>query len=96
MARSPSSSVVTAVGDDTAVQTLLAANTNRQGYSFYNASTAVAYVKLGSAASTSSYSFQLAASGGFYESPADPIYAGIITAVWASDAGGSILVTELI
>lgn len=85
------------VGDSGSVATLIAANAARKGATIYNDSSALLYVKLGSAASTTSFSVLLAGNGGgiggFYEIPFG--YTGIITGIWASDAGGSARVTEL-
>lgn len=89
------SAVVTAVGDSASAQTILAAGSGRLGFSLTNDSSAVAYVKFGSGASLTSYTFQLG-QGDTYETPAELSYVGLVTAIWASDAGGSMRVTELI
>lgn len=72
--------------------TLAAANPNRRGLLIYNDSTSVLFVKLGAAASSSSYTVQVAANG-YYELP-QPIYIGIVDGVWAA-ANGNARVTEL-
>lgn len=83
----------TGVGDAATTTTLLAANTARKGVMIFNDSTAVLYVAFGTAAATSSdYSFQLAAGGVYTEVPC--AYDGIIKGIWASDAGGNARVTE--
>jgi hypothetical protein len=94
----PSTVTPTAVGDSATVVTLLAANEDRSGATFYNDSTALLYLKLGSGASASSFTAALAGKvgstpGGYYETPFD--YDGIVTGIWASDAGGQVLVTEI-
>lgn len=69
---------------------LLASNANRDGATIYNDSTAVLYVKLGSTASTSSFTVKVAA-GGYYELPFG--YTGTIDGIWSA-ANGSARVTE--
>lgn len=71
--------------------TLREANLGRLGFSVFNDSTQVLYIKYGSSASSTSYTVQVAA-GGYFEAPA-PCYRGIITGVWAS-ANGNARVTE--
>ena len=76
--------------------TLLAANAERLGATIVNDSTAILYVKFGSAATTTSYTVMLAGTASsiaaYYEVPFG--YTGIITGIWAS-ATGSARVTEL-
>jgi hypothetical protein len=90
-------SAVTQVGDSASTGTLLALNANRLGASIYNESSAILRVKLGATASASSFTVALAGNGsgvgGYYEVPAG--YTGVIDGIWASDAGGNALVTEL-
>lgn len=83
---------VSSVDSSTTVVTLKAANTSRRGLWLYNNSTASAYVKAGSAATSSDFSFIVGA-GEYYEFPV-PMYTGIVTALWASQ-NGSMKVTEL-
>ena len=73
--------------------TILAANANRKGASFFNDSTAILYLALtSSAASTTNYTVQIPA-GAYYElEPA--AYTGQLTGIWAS-ANGNARVTEL-
>jgi hypothetical protein len=77
--------------------TLQAANTLRKGLVIVNDSTAILYVKFGSAASTTSFTYFLAGSVGgvpaTLELPA-VVYNGIVTGIWAS-ATGNARVTEL-
>ncbi len=61
---------------------------------FFNESTAVMYLKLGTTASTTSYTVQIPA-GGYYELPGPIVYTGNIDAVWSSNASGAVRVTEL-
>lgn len=83
-------SAVTQVASSATNVTLLAANAARIGVSIYNYSQAVLYVKLGSTASTSSFTTAVFP-GGLYEVPDD--YTGRIDGIWAS-ADGSAMVTE--
>ena len=73
--------------------TLLALNTARLSAVIYNDSTAILYVKFGSTASTTSYTYQLQANMTL-ELMQIPMYTGIITGIWAS-ATGSARVTEI-
>lgn len=72
--------------------TLLAANANRKGATFFNDSTQVLYLKFGATATVSSYTVQIAA-GGYYELPTTAIYTGIIDGIWAA-ANGNCRVTS--
>lgn len=74
----------------TSVQ-LLAANAARKMATFFNDSTQIVYVKLGTTASATDYMFQLF-SKGFYELP-HPMYTGRIDAIWAS-ANGTMRIVE--
>jgi hypothetical protein len=87
----PAGSSVTSVAGTAANTNLLAANAARRGAVVFNESTAVLYLKLGSASSVTSYTVQIAANG-YYEVPFG--YTGIITGIWAS-ANGNARVTEL-
>jgi hypothetical protein len=87
-----STSAVTQVASSATVVTLLAANNARMGAIITNNSTQVLYVKLGSGASTTSYSVVVPISNGEFEIPYG--YTGIITGIWAS-ANGYAYCTEL-
>lgn len=71
--------------------TLQAANTSRLGLTIHNDSTQTLYVKLGSGATATSYTVEMAA-GAYFEMPYG--YTGIVTGIWAS-ANGSARMTEL-
>jgi hypothetical protein len=71
---------------------LLAANAARRGAIIYNDSTAILYVKFGTAASTTSYTYLLVA-GATVEFPR-PVYTGVVHGIWAS-ATGAARVTEV-
>lgn len=80
------------VGGSATSVTLIASNTDRRGFVIHNDSTAILYVKFGSAASSTSYTYKLQADA-LLESPAW-CYTGIITGIWAS-ATGDARTTEL-
>lgn len=87
---------VAAVAGSATVVTLLAANANRLGASFYNDSSALLYLKLGTGASTSSFSVLLEG-GDYFELQllaGNKVYTGAITGIWAS-ATGNARVTEV-
>ena len=88
-----SASALTNVASAAASTQLLAANPNRSGAIFWNDSTAVLYLALAAAASTTSYTVQLAAQGS-WTLPPSPVYTGAIFGIWAS-ANGYARVTEL-
>lgn len=71
--------------------TLQASNTARRNLMIFNDSGVTVYVKLGSAASSSSFTVKMADQG-YYELPT-PVYTGIVTALGAS---GSVRVTEVV
>ena len=87
----PATSTVTAVTSSATVVTLLAANTARVGALVVNNSTATLYLKLGSAASLTSWSVQLDP-GAYWEMPRR-YYTGIITGIWSA-VNGDAKVTE--
>lgn len=78
--------------------TLLAANANRLGATFYNNSTTDLYLVLGATASTETFTIKMAA-GGYYELPFH--YVGAVAGIWPSasagtgTADGEVQVTEL-
>jgi hypothetical protein len=71
---------------------LLAANAARVGATVFNDSTATLYLKLGTTASTSSYTAQMPQNS-YYETPFG--YTGAIDGVWGS-ATGNARITELV
>lgn len=71
--------------------TLLSERLGRLGFSIYNDSTQVLYVKYGATASSSSYTVQVVA-GGFFEDPF--AYSGRVDGIWAS-ANGNARVTQV-
>ena len=88
--KQPSTPTVTTVGDATSSTQLLASNANRIEAEFINNSSAVLYILKGSGtASSSNYTVSLN-QGDYYITN----YTGQINGIWASDAGGSVLITE--
>lgn len=88
-----SSSSVTSVSGSASSVSLLASNSSRKMATFYNDSTATLYLKLGTTASTTSYTVQLVA-GAYYELPGNQVYTGAIDGIWAS-ATGAVRITEI-
>lgn len=84
---------VTQVADAAVATTLAAANAARLGLIVENLSTAALYLKFGAGASVVSHSFRLL-EGDVWEM-AYVIYTGIVTGIWAADAGGFAYVTEV-
>lgn len=94
-ARRAATSAVTTVADSASSGTLIATNANRMGFVITNDSSARLYVKFGATASTTSYTVSLAQNE-TYESPAAPVYTGVIDGIWSSDPGdGAARCTEL-
>jgi len=88
----PSAASTANVNASVSVVTLLAANAARVGAMIYNSSTTgTLHVKLGSAASLTSWSVQIDP-GGYWEMPRR-YYTGIITGIWTV-ASGDAKVTE--
>lgn len=85
-------STVTSVAQSTSNTQLLAANANRVFASIYNNTGQKMFIKLGTTASTTSYSIQLMPNS-YWEVPSD--WTGEIDAVWSGNGSSSALVTEL-
>jgi len=83
----------TAVGDAAADTAILAADATlaRKGVVLYNTSTSAAKVALGFTATATNYSFRMEPG----ETRTVVGYAGLIRAIWETDAGGFMNVTEL-
>ncbi|MFN6571176.1 hypothetical protein [Dendronalium sp. ChiSLP03b] len=71
--------------------TVLDANSNRQGATIWNESTANLYIEFGATATTSAFTAKLSA-GGYFEVPLH--YTGVISGIWSA-ANGNALVREL-
>lgn len=82
-------SLTTSVGSSATTVTLLASNSDRVGATIYNDSTVALYVKLGAAASTTSFTIKMAADG-YYEVPFG--YTGVIDGIWVSATGNARIV----
>lgn len=89
---SNASATATLVSSSATTVTILAANDNRRAAIIFNDSTKRCYLKLGSGASISSYTFKMSAQG-YWEVPG--FYTGIITGFWES-ANGFAAVTEIL
>lgn len=74
--------------------TLLAANDNRYGAVIVNDSAATLYLKYGSTASSTSFTYKVDP-GATWEMPRTMLYVGIITGIWSS-ATGAARTTELL
>lgn len=85
---------VTSVNDSASSQSLLASNSARKGAMFFNDSSSTLYLKLGTTASTTSYTVQIA-SLGYYELPNTKVYTGAIDGIWSADSSGAVRITEL-
>ena len=85
-------STVTAVAASATVVTLVAANGGRKGLIVYNDGTVDMYIKFGPTATTSSFTYKVV--GGGTLEMAQPIYTGIVTALWDS-ASGNARITQL-
>lgn len=68
--------------------TLIASNTSRKGFTIFNDSDAILYVKLGSTASTSSFNYRLTPYG-ILEAVGPTVYTGVIDGIWASATGAA-------
>lgn len=89
---SPSTTgAVTSVSDAATNQTLLSSNASRKGFRLYNDSTATAYVKYGTTATSSDFT-SLMLPGAYLE---EDNYAGRVDCIWASDQSGAMRITEL-
>jgi hypothetical protein len=92
----PTSSIakVTSVTGQPLAVTILAANPLRKGYKLFNDSDKVAYVKEGTFAGYTDFSYKIQPDW-FYESVGLGSYTGVITAIWTSATAGAMRVTEL-
>ena len=81
------SATIARVATSGTVATLLAASGARNAVIIVNESAAVMYVKYGSAATATSYTYAIVA-GGTLEA-AQPVYGGIITGILASGTGNA-------
>lgn len=88
-----SSATLSTLASTAASQTALAANTSRKGVIAYNSDAYAVLLKYGATASASSFTVRIP-SGGTWEMP-EPVYTGIIDAIWEANGSGSLFLTEL-
>ena len=88
-----STSSVTSTSASASSVTVLASNANRKLAVFVNDSDKIAYVKLGGTASTTSYSYKLQPNSTL--ELAQPVYTGVVDAIWETSPTGAMRVTEL-
>lgn len=74
------------------VANLVALNTNRLGLTIFNDSSAILFLKYGTTASATSFTYEIPALAQ-WEMPVDPTYTGRIDGIWAS-ANGNARITE--
>ena len=89
-----SSASLSSVEDLDTTQTLLAANSDRKGCVIFNDSSAILYVAFAAIATTSAFTYRITPYATL-ELFGDKNYAGAISGIWASDAGGNARITEL-
>ena len=89
--QSASTATLTNVASSASSVTLLSANANRLGFTIWNDSTAILYVKFGTTAAATDCTVKMVADA-YYEVPFK--YTGIVDGIWAS-ANGFARVTEL-
>jgi len=86
---------VTSVGDQNTSLTLITATAGQvlKGASFVNTSSAILYLLQGiGTASSSNYSVALSQND-YFEAPHENWVRGGVSGIWASDAGGAVLIT---
>ena len=83
---------LSSVASSTTSQQVLPANSLRRGVIAHNSDANPCWLKYGSIASTTSYTYRIDA-GGHWEMP-QPIYSGRIDVIWATDGDGALYVTE--
>jgi len=92
MAEFQQNATVTQVAASATVVTLLAESKRRVGGTVYNSSSSILYLKLGSAASATSFTVRCLPED-YYEIPFG--YNGIVTGIWVS-ATGYAYVTDIV
>lgn len=85
------STIVTRINSSTSTVVLAPNNTLRKAMVLWNDSNSVARIKFGAGASTFDFTWKIGPQSG-YELP-EPVYVGIVTAVWEA-ANGAMQVTE--
>lgn len=85
---------LTSVAGDVSSQTMLASNASRLAFSLYNDSTSAVFVKLGTTASSSSFTKKMLPGEQWSTRDLGVNYTGRIDAIWES-AAGNMRITEL-
>ena len=88
-----STSSVTSTSASASSVTVLASNASRKLAIFVNDADKIAYIKLGATASTTSYSYKLQPNSTL--ELAQPVYTGVVDAIWETSPTGAMRVTEL-
>ena len=88
-----STSSVSSTSASASSVTVLASNANRKLAIFVNDADKIAYVKLGGTASATSYSYKLQPNSTL--ELAQPVYTGVVDAIWETGPTGAMRVTEL-
>jgi len=89
----PSLSTVTAVPQNLASVTIIAANVKRQGLFVFNDSPGPLFVKIGAGAGLNDWSFRVC-SGAYWEAPF-AVTTQLVTGIWSVAGVGNARVTEL-
>jgi hypothetical protein len=87
---------ISSVNDAASSTTILAANANRTGASFFNDSTEICYLALSNTtASATAFTVKMDP-GGYFELPVcqSGPYTGVVVGIWASNGSGAMRVTE--
>lgn len=84
---------LSSVADSASSQVLLSANTARKGCVIHNDSTAILRIAFAATCSATAFTYRLVPQAAFTMS--SPVYQGIISGIWESDASGSARITEL-
>lgn len=88
-----STATLSSVSGSASSTSLLASNASRLGATFFNDSSAILWLKLGTTASTTSFTVRLMPND-FWEIPGTYIYTGAIDGIWALSTG-AVRITEL-
>jgi hypothetical protein len=84
---------VTAVAASGSSTTLLSAESDRLGASIFNDADQACFVKFGATASSTSFTVKIAVNG-YFEFP-QPVYTGVVDAIWENSPSGNARITEL-
>jgi hypothetical protein len=87
-----STGVLTAVPRSNVTGVALAANASRKGATFHNDTGVICYLSFSATSSTALFSVRMGSQDLFVLS--DPLYTGVVSAIWPSNGAGNLLVTE--